>query len=221
MASGYYTILGSLPHLPHFEMAERLPLTRLRLEQRISMLEAEEAKQLYLAEDLISQRKAVASQRTYADMAKRFRKGMAEITQPVLRSYVEDRIDQMTVLAALRLRREGRDLSKGGVNWGLGRRVRYIESHWNDPDFRLTSNYPWLPEARNLLEADDARGLDRFLLNINWQALGWIADREPLGFGGVVAFLFKWDILNAWLVRNAERATQKFKELMGEVKHGQ
>ena len=37
----YYTLVTSLPLMPHFERAERIPLTRLRLEQRLRMLEPE------------------------------------------------------------------------------------------------------------------------------------------------------------------------------------
>ena len=34
----YYTLVASLPRLPHFEAAEWLPLSRKQLDQRLSML---------------------------------------------------------------------------------------------------------------------------------------------------------------------------------------
>ena len=222
MVSRYYTVLGSLPYLPYFDQAERLPLTRLRLEQRIGMLEQEETRQLYLAEELVSLRKAVMARRSHDVMTGRLRQAMKVIVQPVLRAYVEDKIDQQTVVAALRLRHAGWVPGQGGGSrWGMGRRVGHIAAHWEEPDFRLGAVYPWIPQAHALLEAEDARGLERLLMDVNWRVLGRLADREPMGFGGIVAFLFKWDILNAWLAHNAERATQRFRELMGEVKHGQ
>ncbi len=221
MVSRYYTVLGSLPYLPYFEKADRLPLTRLRLEQRIGMLDQEEARQLFLAEDLVSVRKSVMERRSHVMMADRLRQAMKVIVHPLLREYVEDKIDQLTVLAALRLRHGGWAPGKGRISgWGFGRRVRHIEAHWGDSDFRLRSVFPWIPEVHALLDAEDARGLERLLMDVNWQALGRIADGDPLGFGGIVAFVFKWDILNAWLARHPGRATQRFKELMGEVKHG-
>lgn len=44
MSRGYYTIIASLPHLPRFDKAERLPISRERLIQRLKMLEPEDFK---------------------------------------------------------------------------------------------------------------------------------------------------------------------------------
>ncbi len=221
MVESYYIILGSLPHLPYFERAERLPITRLRLQQRIGMLPALESEQLYQAEDLVGLRSSLAERRTHAVMTRRYRAALMKITQPALREFVEFRIDEQSVLAALRLRRTGWVPGRDGNDRGAGSRVRYIEAHWNEPDFRLAFVFPWIPAVRKCLDEDDARGLDRLLLEINWRVLSRIADRDPLGFGGIVAFLFKWDILNAWLARDAAQATRRFQALIGEVKHGQ
>ncbi|MGR9105832.1 MAG: DUF2764 family protein [Gammaproteobacteria bacterium] len=217
----YYAILGSLPHLPHFERAERLPITRLRVEQRISMLQNGEAEQLYRAEDLVGLRKSLAERRTDPTMQRRYRAAIEKIIEPTLREFVDFRIDQKTVLAALRLRLSGWEPSRGTRNWGTGRLVKPIEARWSDPDLRLTTLFPWIPTARKLLEDHDARNLDQLLLEVNWQKLNRIAERDPLGFEGVVAFLFKWDILNAWLARDAVRATQCFQAMVGEIKHAQ
>ncbi len=46
----YYDLVASLPHLPHFERAERLPITRLRLDQRLRLLKPAHADQLARAQ---------------------------------------------------------------------------------------------------------------------------------------------------------------------------
>ena len=60
----YITLVSSLPYLPPFEKAERSPITRLRLEQRLHSLEADDAKQLAIAEALVSWRLSLAKPKT-------------------------------------------------------------------------------------------------------------------------------------------------------------
>ena len=49
----YYDLVASLPYLPHFERAERLPITRLRLDQRLRLLKPAHADQLARAQSLV------------------------------------------------------------------------------------------------------------------------------------------------------------------------
>ena len=46
-----------------------------------------------------------------------------------------------------------------------------------------------------------------------------IAESNSFGFEAVFAFVFKWDILQAWLARDAEKAKSRFQELIKEVKN--
>jgi hypothetical protein len=57
-------------------------------------------------------------------------------------------------------------------------------------------------------------------MNIIWQRLSLIAESNRFGFEAVFAFVFKWDILQAWLARDAAKATGRFQELIKEVKNG-
>ena len=50
----YYTLVASLPRLPHFEEAAWLPMSRKQMNQRLTMLTPEDALQLRLADDLSS-----------------------------------------------------------------------------------------------------------------------------------------------------------------------
>ena len=68
-----------------------------------------------------------------------------------------------------------------------------------------------------MLEAGDALGLERLLMDAVWTRLGRIADRSPFGFEPVIAFVFRWDILQRWLSYNAELAKTRFQELVAEV----
>jgi len=216
----YYTLVASLPRLPHFERAERAPITRLRLEQRLRMLEWEDSKQLARAETLASWRMVSEKPRTDAEMAAQWHIALQEIENPALREFIEFRMDQQTILSGFRRRRAGLGAPAGDQIWGAGRWVRRIEQHWDDPDFRLASMYPWVPEARAFIEGNDAASLERLLMSIIWRRLGRIAESNLFGFEAVFAYVFKWDILQAWLVRNAEGGKKRFQELIKGVKHG-
>jgi hypothetical protein len=219
MAKQYITLVASLPYLPPFEKAERSPLTRLRLEQRLHILEPDDARQLALAEALVSWRMSLSKPKTDKDMVLRCRAALQEISQPTLREFVEFRIDQQTILAALRQRDTTFESSFLEQVNGASRWAALIAAHWDSPDFQLAAVYPWIPEARSYLEANDACGLDRLMMNVIWQRLSRIAESNRFGFEAVFAFVFKWDILQAWLARDAGKAKSRFQELIKEVKN--
>jgi len=219
MAEQYITLVASLPYLPPFEKAERSPITRLRLEQRLHILEPGDARQLALAEALASWRMSLAKPKTDKDMVVRCRAALQEITHPALRDFVEFRVDQQTILAALRQRNAVFESSFLEQVNGVSRWAATIASHWDSPDFMLEAVYPWITEARSYFEAGDARELDRLMMKLIWQRLSRIADNNRFGFEAVFAFVFKWDILQAWLARDAAKAKSRFQELIKEVKN--
>lgn len=216
----YYTVVSSLPYLPHFVRLERLPLSRLRLEQRLRMLEADETRQLLLAESLVGWRVSFGHVKS-VDIAGYYQKRLQHIVQPALREFVEYRLDMQTILAALRLKRAGIEPQRYPGSWGLGRRVGHIETHWDAADFGLSMLCPWITEAGRHLAAADAQALDRLLMDTLWRKLTTLGDANPFGFEAVTAFLFKWDIAQAWLLRDADAAKQRFQILIDEVKHVQ
>lgn len=220
MKDDYYTVVASLPHLPYFADAERLPLSRLRLEQRLRMLDADESRQIYQAEFLAGWR-LPAGKLGSGNIARHYKTVLQSISQPVLREFVEYRLDIQTIVAALRLRQAGRDPKQYPGTWGIGRLVKHIEAHWDAADFRLGTVYPWVNEAGNYLAASDAMALDRLLMDTVWRKLSRLADTSPFGFEAITAFVFKWDILQAWLQRDAFAAKQRFQTLIEEIKHAQ
>jgi hypothetical protein len=152
-------------------------------------------------------------------MVLRCRAVLQEISQPALREFVEFRIDQQTILAALRQRNDVFESSFLEQVNGVSRWAGFIASHWDSPDFMLAAVYPWIPDARSYLEANDANALDSLMMGIIWQRLSGIAESNRYGFEAVFAFVFKWDILQAWLARDAGKAKSRFQELIKEVKN--
>ena len=120
MAVDYYMLVGSLPRLEHFERAERLPINRLRLEQRLRNLAPDHFEQLEAARGLVEWRQQPAG-RTDAEAVDLYRRVVVGLEDPGLRAFVEFRMDQRTVMAGLRRRLRG---ALASDRPGLGRPER-------------------------------------------------------------------------------------------------
>lgn len=216
MKRRYYSLIASLPQLPHFERAERLPINRVRLDQRLAALHPRDAMQLTEAEVLIEWHHQPFA-RTEAQVAARYRAVMQQLVNPALREFIVFRMNMRTLVAALRLRRHRSAPPAAGETWGVGPLVRWIEDHWQAEDLQLAGVYPWLPEASRLLANQRAMDLQRLLLRTVWQRAGRIADEHVFGFEHVFAFVFKWDIMQRWLRYDANTAAARFQQLTSEA----
>ncbi len=215
----YYDLIASLPQLPHFARAESSPITQLRLEQRLRRMLPEHANQLHRAQALVRWSSDRLLGQSDAAVVRAYATLVDSALDSQLRDYVTFRMEQQTVLAALRRKRDALDLPDGTSAWGVGPRVHYIRRHWDAPDFALAHLYSWVAPARERLAAGDARGLDRVLMDVAWRWLTQCAERNMFGFEAVFAYVFKWDILQAWLVCDASRATIRFTDLINQVTH--
>jgi hypothetical protein len=212
----YYTLVSSLPRLPHFERAEWLPLSHKQLDQRLSMLTPPHAAQLRIAQRLVQwQRQPVT--RTSKQVLASYNRVLPHLTDPALREFVEYRMTQRTAMVALRRRRRGLGPPAADEAWGVGPWVRRIPAAWDRADLGLGHVLPWLSRAATLLEAGDASGLERLLMDAVWTRLGRIGERSPFGFEPVIAFVFRWDIVQRWRTYDAEAGKTHFQELISEV----
>ncbi len=216
----YYTLLASLPPLPRFDQAERLPITRERLRQRFSMLTPYDAELLERAAAFLAWQQQTAT-RTDQEMIASFKKMEEYIAQPILQSIFDFPVDQRTIMAALRRRFRGLPAPASGESWGVGRYVNHIERNWDDPHFKLSAVYPWIPQARIHLEAGETLALERLLKNTLWDHIDRSVPSYEFRFSAVLSYIIKWDILHRWLSYDIENAKARFEELVTEVTHDQ
>lgn len=209
----YLTLLTSLPaHGPLFG-AKQTPLSRLRLEMRLRWLEPEDAEDLAKFESLI----AWKDQRFEIDdeaVVRQAEQGIAEIHNDFVRELVVWRLEMRTLVAALRHRHAGGIAPSERRRWGFGRWVPLIRRHWGEPHFRLERVFPWLPEAKRLLEHDDALGLERLLLGTVWTHLERIGAEHTFDFEAVVAYVACWDLVARWTRYDADAALKRFDGLV-------
>lgn len=215
--TSYVTLVASLPHLPHFERAKRLPINRARLDQRLGMLTEGDRDQLAAAEKLLRWQHQ-ALDRPDTAIVERFESLTARDDLPdILAGFVAKRMDVRLITAALRRRRARLGPPSRPSAWDRLPLMRRIRGTWDEPDFGLRSAHPWIPQARRLLDEGDAIGLERYLMNLIWH---WLEERkapEDFGFDAVIVYVFQWDLVARWLTHEAGPAAARFTALVEEA----
>jgi len=217
--NSYYTLVASLPPLPRFDRAGRLPINRVRLLGRLGMLAPSDAEVVRHASALFDWDRAKTLPGD-AEAVGHHRALERLCAGSALWEILAFPSDQKTLLAALRRRRLGRPRPAPGEPWGVGRWVGRIQRNWEEPDFGLAPLLPWLPQVRSLLENGQALALQRELFARVWDHL----DRQIQGlefrFENVLVYLFKWDMLERWLSHRPDEARARFEKQVTEALHG-
>jgi hypothetical protein len=216
----YYTLLASLPPLPRFDRNERLPISRERLQQRLRMLNSDDAQLLACAAAFLTWQKDEQSL-SDREMVNRFDKMAGFTSTPGLRALFDFPVDQRTIMAALRRRHGGFNPPAHKKPWGVGQYVKHIERNWEAPHFRLAGVYPWLPQGKIYLENEDVLNLDRLLKNMLWDHLDQAVPSYDFGFRAVMSYRMKWDMVDQWLTHDVNKAGERFNALVEEIIHGQ
>ncbi|WP_295401203.1 hypothetical protein [uncultured Thiocystis sp.] len=211
-AHRYAMLLSALPdHGPLFG-AKQTPLSRIRLNQRLALLDPEDFACLQTLGALQDWARQDLDQ-SDTQAVERANRLVPTIAHPFVRDLVIWRLELRTLVAALRRRRRG-DAAPNDNRWGFGRWVAQIRRHWHEPGFRLDGAFPWLPEANRLLALDDSLGLERLLLGAAWTRLERLSDGHYFDFEAVVIYVMRWDLIARWTGYRGEAATQRFDELV-------
>jgi hypothetical protein len=206
-------LLSSLPYHGELFGAKQTPLSRIRLRQRLGLLDPTDAACLAKITSLFDWYR-YRMEHTDADLIQRAKALVPTIENEFVRDLILWRLELRTVVAALRRRHRGETAPADDVPWGLGRWVAHLRRHWSEPLFRLERVFPWLGEAKGRLEADDALGLERVLLQTVWDHLERIADGHHFDFEAVVIYALRWDLIARWTRYQPEPATQRFVEMV-------
>lgn len=212
MSREYIEVLCSLPYLADPFVHRRPPISRVQLTKRLDMLDfADRALVRELAEVFYwGSIPFDASDAALVDRAERL---IETVPYPDLREWLQWRMDLRTIIAAMRRRRRG-EQAPVGQRWGFGRYARHLERNWNQPNFRLEERFTWLPDARSLLEAGESYELERLLLSVAWHYYSNQMPQHPYSVSDVWLYLMRWDLVERWCSYNAERARQRFSELV-------
>jgi len=210
----YAMLISSLPYHGSLFGARRAPLSRIRLRQRQQLLDEHDRICLRIVANLLEWSRQGAEQRDEQFVA-RARAELPKLDNAFARDLVVWRLELRTTVAALRRRHRG-EAAPAAAPWGYGRWLAHIRRHWSEPHFRLERVYPWLPEAKTLLEADDTLGLERLLLDTVWQHLDRMADGHHFDFEAVLVYSLRWDLIARWTGYRGDEAVARFEEMIEE-----
>src|SRR5579862_9918914 len=137
MRHSYHMLVSSLPPLPPRLEGARPPISLERLQNRLRMLEAEDAEEMehMLAETRWSRQFEESDD---AAVVKRYGELMNRITNPLVREVLLVGMDVRMITTALRRRRRG----MGPPPLGIGQFADHIRRHFNQLDFGLAHVYP-------------------------------------------------------------------------------
>ncbi len=206
-------LITSLPfHGPLFG-AHHTPLSRLRLEQRLRVLEPEDAVTLRRLTEILDFIHH-SMDLTDAALVRRTRALEADLPNDFLRELLRFRMEMRTLLAAQRRRRRGETAPPPERDWGHGRWVARIERNWHEPGFGLERVFPWVGDAERLLRADDSLGLERLKLAVTWAHLDRMSEGHWFDFEAVVLYVLRWDLIARWTGQDADATLDRFDALV-------
>ena len=208
----YYTLIGSLPALPrHFEEAERAPISKLGLTERLKMLQPHDAQAIEEMADFLAWERQPL-ERTDDDVVARFDQFMATVDNRFAQQLIRHAFNVRSLVAALRCRRLKLDPPDG-----IEPIASRIARGWSHPDFRMGNEYPWIGEVDAQLNSGAPFDLERTILNIAWRYTRQLADQFHFTFEAVVLYLIRWEVVYRWTQRNATEGQEKFEQLVTEA----
>ena len=208
----YVTLMASLPPI-RFLSDKAPPINHARLMERLKDLAPADAAVLRGLSEAVSWRFVDVSQEDDAFIANA-EALLAGIDSPTQVAAVRERLELRTVVAALRRRHAGEEAPAKGARWGFGRHVERLRTGWGQPDFGLGATYPWLPAAREALEAGDTIALERLLMEVAWAQQDRHAFGHEFDLEAVALYLVRWSMADRWARYDADAAQARFGDLL-------
>ena len=210
-STSYYMLIASLPHMPRSFEVEQLPISRIRLEQRLTLLNDRDRAVVEQMQSFLHWDRQ-HPERTDTEVQAEFDRLMNSVANPLVREIISHRMDVRTITSGLRRRRL--DLEPPDA---VGRYVEHIRRHWSDRDFRLTREHPWIPAFRQHLDANEPRQAERQLLLATWNRWVQLADDFYFSFETILLYLARWEIVDRWTRLNETQGRQRFESLLTET----
>ncbi|MGR8935367.1 MAG: DUF2764 family protein [Gammaproteobacteria bacterium] len=209
----YAMLIASLPKHPvDLFSAKHATLSSLQLQRRLALLDTHDADDLARMESVLHWSEHLIG--TDAEVIVRGEAVLAQIRNDFLRHVIVWRLEQRTLLGALRRRQLGMPPPQPGSGWGFGQWLPYVEANWEVADFGLGARLPWLVPMQELLADGKTLELEKWVLNLIWKHYARQKHNHFFDFEAVVIYVFRWDIINRWLHYDRQQAETRFDELV-------
>jgi hypothetical protein len=205
------TLIASLPDLGDLFRETQPPMSRYRLDRRLSALLPADAALLDAIESLL-QWSHLSMQLRDADMVRKARNLFGELREPALVEIVRFRLEMRMLVAALRWRARGSSRTDAALD--IVPLSTLVRCRWEEDCFGLAGLHPWLPQAARLLAAGEALALERLLLERAWRHHSLLQVGHYFDFVAVVIYVLKWNMVARWSRMNQRGARDRFLRLV-------
>lgn len=211
--SVYYTLIPALPALPvTLERLKELPISVLQLERRLSMLPEQDRDLLGRALRLFQRERTGDEAFSDRDEVLHWERELAAIPYRPLRAVLAENLEWRSLVAAQRYRLAGQQ--EGDGFQGYGRRTWIIRRDWQQADFGLGRQYPWLVQSMTQLKQGQGVELEQQILSRLWRKLRMLEQSHPFSLVAVAAYRLRWSIAEYRLRWRAEAAQEHFSQLV-------
>ena len=212
----YYTLVTCLPWLPEqMDKCTQLPLSRIALNRRLTLLSAEDQQCLAVAESLYHL--SVTEVQPDRERVKQWQKQIVELPSLILQDLITQRLEVQTLLAALRYRK--RPNTSAEHFYGYGRLTEWIKTHWKEPLFALETQVQPLEQWGELFNHEHTGDLQYQIDRYFWQQLLAVERSHHFSIETVVSFVLRWGIAERLLKSDADTALVDFHTLSDTLLH--
>jgi len=211
----YYTLVAALPDLPPLAQCRQLPISRIALDRRLTMLSDEDLLQLELAEKLYHLSELSLEDLPDKSRVLNWQYQLEKITSRPLRERIGLRLEWQTLLAALRYRQDGR-ISPENF-YGFGRWTGLIRRNWHDPLFGLATAMPFLSKLEPLLNKSHSGELEYQLNTLLWNDLLFVERSFQFTLETVICFVLRWGLAEQQIKSDASLALASFKRMSEQL----
>ncbi len=209
----YTMLMSSLPpHNLNLFKTRHPPISKIQLERRLQWLEPQDAEDLEKIQGLLYW--ANLNDETDAEFIQNTEKMLATIKNSFLRDVISWRLELRTIILALRKRHLAKEKASYETGLGFGKWPFYIEKNWQQPDFGLSRQIPWINQANELIENHDSFVLEKMLLEMVWQHYEQFGNGHYFDFEAVIIYVLRWDVINRWNKYNSQQALERFSSIL-------
>lgn len=208
--SEYFTLLTSLPHLPRLGESTLLPISRLALERRLTMLSEPDAAQMALVESIYFSDYAQLALMADKQIVTHWHQQLEKVESETLKARLVYQLELRTLLAALRYRDQG-DHHPEQFS-GMGRWGAFIKQHWYEPFFTLDSLYPQLQTVAGLSKQGKIQKASQLLDQMLWQDLFMSEKQQGFCFDAIACYVLRWGLIDRATREESTQALSTFEQ---------
>lgn len=227
MSTEYVTLITSLPYLGDLFDMRVPPISRLQLDKRLSMLNADDQALLLMIENLLQwdHLEDVLGESGQDELLIKAADELllcltSDSTLNTVVNVVRNRLDMRSIVAALRYREGGDDIADSRGRWSYGHFDDHIRRHWELPTFALDLRFSWIKSVQSSMSKNHVYDVEKTLLSVSWKSISLAQQEHTFDFVAVVLYVLKWNIAMRWQSYDHDGAFESFTKLVDDSFNG-